>query len=571
VNLVLPPLLIAASSLLWAAPAMAEVNPAFFEAELAPGESVTLDKIVTLPEDTPKLDFVLLVDLSGSYRDDIEKIKDLAPELFDSIRADVPDSQFSLATFVDFPFAPWGNAGTGDYGYAMDQDLTSDRTTWLTAVNAMYTRYGGDFPESQLEGLFQTVTGQGREMPISADGDYDDLGEIQPGWNATFRDDATKVIAITTDAAFHEGGDYGQSFAYPGATMTETIDALLDVGVKVIAIKTGSADSDMDVLADATGGSVVTTDSSSSEIATAVLDGLDTLSYTVSAAPGDACEPLDFAYVPDLFEDVFGGDTVAFVETITVPTDITDADLDVDGYLECSVDFLADDTVIGTQDVSVFVPLNEPPVALCTDLFLEAEGGCFASGDIDDGSYDPDGDPLDYAYSDEGPYSVGTQAVTLTVTDPYGESASCTANVSVADVTPATIEVGEALELWPPNHKYVDFGLADCGITVVDSCSGELDISTVGFVTAGYSDEPEDAKGNGDGKTTDDIVLFDTTGFSVRSERAGGSNGRVYGIDFEVDDGFGNVAEGSCFVGVPHSQNGDAPIDDGPGAGYEIF
>ena len=568
---VLPPLFIAASSLLLALPASAQVSPAWFEAELEPGESVTLDKLVTLPEDTPKLDFVLLVDLSGSYRDDIEKIKDLAPDLFDSIRADVPDSQFSLATFVDFPFSPWGNASTGDYGYAMDQDLTTDRDTWLTAVNGMYTRYGGDFPEAQFEGLFQTVTGLGREMPITADGDYDDLGEIEPGWNATFRDDATRVIAITTDAAFHEGGDYGSSFAYPGATKQETIDALIDAGVKVIAIKTGAADQDMDDLAAATGGSVVTTDSSSSEIATAVLEGLDTLSYTVSAAPQLTCEPLDFAYAPDLFLDVFGGETVAFAETITAPEDITAADLDGDGYLDCSVDFLADDTVIGTQDVSIYVPLNEPPVALCADLFLDADGTCYASGDIDDGSYDPDGDFLVYDYSDPGPYTVGTQTVTLTVTDPYGETSSCEAQVSVADVTPATVEVGEALELWPPNHKYVDFELADCGVTVVDSCAGELDISAVGFVSGAYSDEPEDAQGNGDGKTSDDILLFDDTSFSVRSERAGGENGRVYGIDFEVDDGSGNVAGGTCYVGVPHSQNGDAPIDDGPGAGYEVF
>ncbi len=566
-----PVVALAAAAFMSAGTVNAEVYPAFFEAELAPGESVGLEKLVTLPEDTPKLDFVLLVDLSGSYGDDIEKIKDLAPDLFDSIRADVPDSQFALASFVDFPFSPWGNASTGDYGYALDQDLTTDRATWLTSVNGMYTRYGGDFPESQLEGLFQAVTGQGREMPISADGDYDDLGEIEPGFNATFRDDATKVIAITTDAAFHEGGDYGYSFAYPGATMAETIDALLDVGVKVIAIKTGSADSDMDILADATGGSVVTTDSSSSQIATAVLAGLETLSYTVSAAPGEDCEPLDFAYAPDLFEDVFGGDTVAFEETITAPLDISEADLDEDGYLECTVDFLADDTVIGTQSVSIFVPLNQPPVALCAELFLEADGSCLAAGDIDDGSYDPDGDELVFEYSDAGPYTVGSQTVTLTVTDPDGESSSCDAIVSVADVTPATIEVGEALELWPPNHKYVDFGLADCGITVVDSCSGELDISAVGFVTAAYSDEPEDATGNGDGKTFDDIVLFDDTGFSLRSERAGGENGRVYGISFEVDDGSGNVAGGTCFVGVPHSQNGDAPIDDGAGAGYEIF
>lgn len=541
-----------------------EVVPPSIEAELEPGDSVVLDKMVTTPAITPKLDLLLVVDLSGSYYDDLPNIKALAPELFDEIRAAVPDSQFGLATFVDFPFGSWG--GGTDYAYRLDSDMTADRTTWLSAVDAMSTRSGGDFPESQYEALYQAATGYGREMPTTTNDDYSDQGEIPPGQNATFRDDATRIIAITTDASFHEGGDSGGvSFSYPGATGAETIAALQAAGIKVIAIKAGSASTQMDELADETGGSVVTTSNNSAEIANAILEGLEHITFTVSAQPSAACAPLEFTYEPEFYTDVPNGTTVIFEETITVPLDITQSDLDDDYKIACEVDFLADDTVIGVQEVSIVVPLNGPPVAMCQNLLLDADDTCSGIGDVNAGSYDPDGDEITLDYSDPGPYPVGTTLVTLTVTDEFGEKDSCDATVTVSDVTPPTITMPYmATTIWPPNHKYKSFGLADCGAQVLDSCGGEIDISSVGIITSIYSDELENAGNNGDGNTVDDIVITSLTSFDVRAERSGNENGRVYGILFEVNDGSGNVSEAECRIGVPFSQNGDAPIDDGP-------
>ncbi len=546
--------------------AFAGVTPALYEAELAPGDVVTIEKTVTLPEDTPKLDFVLLVDLSGSYYDDLSQIKSRAAGIAADIQAAVPDSQFGLATFVDFPFAPWGMSP--DYAYRLDQDLTSDVTTWLSAVNAMSIYYGYDAPESQYEGLYQAASGAGRD--INGDGDYADLGDVEPGLNANFRADATKVIAITTDAPFHEGGDYGYSFPYPGATAAETLDALDDAGIKIIAIKAPGASTDMDDLASYTGGSVVYTTSSSSNISSAILSGLETLTYTVSASPSAECDPLVLSYLPDSYAGVSGGESVVFEETIEVPTDISDADLDADGYITCTVDFLADDTVVGTQTIDLYIPLNEPPVALCQDLELEADGTCTADGDVDAGSYDPDGDAITYEYSAEGPFGVGTTAVTLTVTDPSGESDSCVGYVTVSDVTAPTVTT-TAVEFWPPNHKYVGFDLADCVVEVTDSCDGAVDIANVGYVTGIYSDEVEDATGNGDGNTTADIVLTGDTSFDLRAERQGASNGRVYGVSFEVSDGAGNATTASCEFSVPHSNNGTPAVNDGASAGYTVY
>jgi len=560
---------IAAGAAIWAtASVRADVVPAEYVGELLPGESVTITKTVTLPEDTPKLDFVLLVDLTGSYYDDLPNIKARASDLFDQISAGTPDAKFGLATFKDFPFAPWG--GSTDYAYDMEQDLTTDKTLWMNAINAMYASGGADTNEAQLEGLYQAVSGLGREMPPTTDGDYFDHGEIEPGLNFSFRPDATKIIAITTDAPFHQGGDPGTSFAYPGATLEEAIAELTANNVKVIAIKAPGSSTQMDDLADSTGGAVVYTSSTSAEIAQAILDGIDSLVYTVTASPESACAPLGFAYAPASHSDIPGGASVNFDETISVPLHISASDLDADGNIICDVNFKADDTVIGTQHVEVHVPLNNPPVANCADVSVSADTTCSADADVDAGAFDPDGDALVYSYSPEGPYPVGATEVTLTVTDTSGASDSCTATVTVVDDTPPTVVVGDALEMWPPNHKYVDFGLGDCNVTVTDSCSGDIDLASVGSISYIYSDEPEDAEGNGDGKTLDDIVIDGPASFALRAERAGGENGRVYGVGFAVSDGAGNVSEGVCLIGVPHSDDGTPAVDDGPLAGYIV-
>ena len=52
---------------------------------------------------------------------------------------------------------------------------------------------------------------------------------------------------------------------------------------------------------------------------------------------------------------------------------------------------------------------------------------------------------------------------------------------------------------------------------------------------------------------------------SVRAERSGSGNGRVYHISFTAEDTHGGTCTGTVTVGVPHSQKkGLTAIDDGP-------
>ena len=291
---------------------------------------------------------------------------------------------------------------------------------------------------------------------------------------------------------------------------------------------------------------------------------------------------------------------------------------------------------------------NLPPVAICQDIIVSANDSCVAivlPEQVDNGSYDPDGDSLIFTLSPEGPYILGNNEVTLTVTDTTGDYDQCIAYILVVDdsvptvltqsitvyldtngmvsITPDDIDNGsfdncgidtmsldsnnftcadigdnlvtltvtdysgnfsyatdtvtvvdtiapeitvitDTILLWPPNHKYEEFELSDFVLSVWDNCSS-LMIEDVD-ITYATSDELEN--GNGSGNTYDDIIISNEChNISLRKEREGGGNGRVYTIYFVLDDGNDLSDTAICYVYVPHNP-GSITIDDGPE--YEV-
>ncbi len=209
--------------------------------------------------------------------------------------------------------------------------------------------------------------------------------------------------------------------------------------------------------------------------------------------------------------------------------------------------------------------LNQPPVALCQNVTVPAGSSCSAEASIDNGSYDPDGDPITLAQTPAGPYPPGQTTVTLTVTDSKNASSQCTAVVTVVDQTAPVMTSSSPALLWPPNHEYQTFTLQQMIASIADNCSA-LQPSD-GVITSATSDEPEDAQGGGDGNTLDDIVIAqDCKSVQLRSERMGSGNGRVYTIHLRATDASGNAAAAVWRASVPHDQNGSA-VDDGPAYG----
>jgi hypothetical protein len=153
-------------------------------------------------------------------------------------------------------------------------------------------------------------------------------------------------------------------------------------------------------------------------------------------------------------------------------------------------------------------------------------------------------------------FPLGVTASACTATDASGNAAGCGFNVSVVDTTPpAVVTSGVRASYWPPNHKYQTFSLADCVTSVTDACGGALDINAKGEITRITSDEVEDGLGNGDGKTCQDATIDSATTASLRVERQGTSDGRVYTIYFKVFDDALNFTEASCQAQVVHDQS----------------
>lgn len=120
---------------------------------------------------------------------------------------------------------------------------------------------------------------------------------------------------------------------------------------------------------------------------------------------------------------------------------------------------------------------------------------------------------------------------------------------------PPVCSAGQAFPsvLWSPNHQFVP--IVVMGITDPDGDSVSI------IVTGVTQDEPVHERGAGN---TSPDALIEGAGASVRAERLGRGNGRVYQLSFKAHDGKGGTCMGDVKVGVPHSLGkGLTAIDDG--------
>ncbi len=135
------------------------------------------------------IDMFLLQDLSGSFGDDVATVQGLLEGddgLVANIRDIQPDTNFGVGSFIDKPVSPFGD--DGDYVYQTNLPIARDEDEFVDAVNNMSIGSGFDGPEAQLEALYQTA--------LRAD---EEIG---------FRDGALRFVLLTTDAEYHQAGDF---------------------------------------------------------------------------------------------------------------------------------------------------------------------------------------------------------------------------------------------------------------------------------------------------------------------------------------------------------------------------
>ncbi|TAL24928.1 MAG: hypothetical protein EPN94_06350 [Nitrospirae bacterium] len=169
-------------------------------------------------------------------------------------------------------------------------------------------------------------------------------------------------------------------------------------------------------------------------------------------------------------------------------------------------------------------------------------------------SQDPDGDALTYTWTWDGgsadgvnpaiAFPYGLTTVTLIVDDGKGGASSDTVDINIVDTIAPSLDVSiNPSVIWPPNHKYVKVVPS---VNVNDACVAAVNVELV----SATSSEPDN--GLGDGDTANDIMVNTDGTISLRAERSGTGNGRVYMITYKATDFAGNATVSSATAIVPH-------------------
>jgi hypothetical protein len=175
-----------------------------------------------------RADLVLSLDTTGSMGGEIGNVRNGLATIITTAQASVSDTQFAVASWRDFPIAPFGNAG--DLPWQLLQATTSNTTALVAALGPLAAAGGGDLPESGYEALYQLGTGAGIAYTGGSVPAYTGAGLGGVG----FRSGSVRVVAHITDASSHLNTDYT---TIPNAhSSTAALDALVALGVRVVPI-----------------------------------------------------------------------------------------------------------------------------------------------------------------------------------------------------------------------------------------------------------------------------------------------------------------------------------------------
>lgn len=196
-----------------------------------------------------RADIVFLVDVTQSMQEEIDRIRGRLRDLIvPGVREAIPDSQFAVATFADFPVMDYGSAN--DDPFTLFVPSTDDITQVQAAVDAIELGDGVDQPESQVEAVYQLATGDGI-------GSYVPPSVGCPGRGigyACVRRDALPVILLFTDAPMHNGPT--GAFLYDPSrlgvnphTYAQALAAVRAIDARVIGFDSGAGAGRPDLIA----------------------------------------------------------------------------------------------------------------------------------------------------------------------------------------------------------------------------------------------------------------------------------------------------------------------------------
>ncbi len=203
-----------------------------------------------------RADIMFLVDVTGSYRDDIQTFRRQAEAIRRESQSLGADVHIGLASFSTIPRYPWGCSK--DYPYRLDLPLVERGLGLAEALRELrIVTSGGGQRESQLDALFAVA-------------DDDDAG---------WRQGSLRLVFLATDEAFT---DKDKEPSYPGRGYMETLAKLIEQRVQVWGLTSGGSLDDVGRLANDTSGRQIPLSRDSSEIVEAITEAVTVESSDLS-------------------------------------------------------------------------------------------------------------------------------------------------------------------------------------------------------------------------------------------------------------------------------------------------
>lgn len=304
----------------------ASIEPASINVNMVPGQTLTLERIVTLDASGPaasRVDVVFLADNTGSMGGVINTVRSNAQTILDAISGGDPrftgiDVQFGVASYNGDPREFGGNTDNkAARAYRLLQAVTDSRDDVAAALGQWRAGGGGDAPEANFFALHQVATQGGATDGIGSTDLVFSTGAVT-GW----RSGAARVIVWFGDVRSHT----------TTVNLDEVIAALADNDVIVAAINTRAANSGIDSLQQATqivaatGGSLTNNVRGTAATIDAILNAVESATDTVdlSLTTAGLLPGLDVSFTcisAQGCEDVAAGESRRFAMQLNAGTE----------------------------------------------------------------------------------------------------------------------------------------------------------------------------------------------------------------------------------------------------------
>lgn len=150
-------------------PAVGNVTPTSITTSLAQGQVYRTNVSITLPNTgalTNLVDVFLLFDDTGSFVNNSPIVRAAFPDIITRLNASLPGINLGFGVGRLKEYANFASEYSSGRPFILNQPIVAASTAgYLTSIQAALNRtapgYGGDQPETDIEALFQVVTGKG--------------------------------------------------------------------------------------------------------------------------------------------------------------------------------------------------------------------------------------------------------------------------------------------------------------------------------------------------------------------------------------------------------------------------